>query len=256
MFIYHDGTAEIGPHPRSALETLLSSGAISPLTLVRPVDGGDWRTLEATLSDAPTPAAIPPVPDTSLTGPVQPAAVKGWHMRPPTPWRRYAARFLDNMVNGVTGFFLIGMAFFAIAPATAYEFFLVFETPAGGFLDLVLTALIGSFVSGALVGVTGTSVGKWIFGLKVYRNDGRPLGLWPGLTRDFTVLVKGLGLGIPIVSLITMIVSYNHLRNEGVSTWDDGRYTVWHRPSGPLQYLLNVVGIIAFVAIMAYLRSM
>ena len=151
---------------------------------------------------------------------------------------------LDTTFNGLIGFSLFGFAFYAIAPYTANSFFSYFESGAGRIIDIILTTFTAAIIGGALVGVTGFTLGKLIFEVKVTRLDGSKLGLVAGLSRDFIIFVKGLGFGVPIVAMITMWFSYKGLTDSGATSWDKGSYIVWHRPSGTAQYILNVIGVI------------
>ena len=116
--------------------------------------------------------------------------------------------------------------------------------------------VFASVLGGLLVGVSGSTLGKWIFGIKITRLDESKLGIGAGLSRDLTVLMKGLGLGIPIVSLFTMWNSYQKLRKNQSTSWDKGRYIVWHRPSGASQYILNIVGILLFVIVAGVMNAL
>ena len=175
----------------------------------------------------------------------------GWRTQPTTPWRRYAARILDIGFNGALGYFVIGIVFYAIAPATADQVFTLLEDQDGLLVDVFLTAILASIISGCLIGVTGMTLGKLIFGVKVTRPDGSIPGLGAGLARDISVLVRGMGFGIPIIVLITMLVSYQRLKNSGSTSWDEGKYVVWHRSSGSGQYVLNVIGIVLILVMHA-----
>lgn len=191
--------------------------------------------------------------DAVSTGSVAPVA--GWTSEPPAPWRRYGARVFDTMFNGIIGFFLLSVAFYAIAPATADEVFELFEAGIGPLVDVFVTGLMASLVSGVLIGATGATLGKWIFGIKVTRLDGTRLGVAAGLVRDLEVFLKGLGLGIPLVSLVTLILSYRRLVGRKSTSWDDGQYLVWRRPGGTSQTLLNIVGILLIVLMIAALSA-
>ncbi len=61
--------------------------------------------------------------------------------------------------------------------------------------------------------------------------DGRPIGLAEALKREVSVLVFGWGLGLPIVSIFTLIRSFTNLKVDGETRWDArGGYVVTHRP--------------------------
>lgn len=172
----------------------------------------------------------------------------GWLSSPVTPWRRYAARTLDTLVNGIIGTIAFAFIFYAIAPATADDFFFSTLESDGGFLiDVLITGAIASVISGALIGITGFTLGKLIFGIKVVRANGHRVGVRAGLARDFEVWVKGMGLGIPLISLITLIAAYRNLMRSHTTSWDDGEFLVLHRPAGSAQFLLNVLGLVAIV---------
>jgi len=229
MYYYHDGENEVGPFSAEKLDKLATSGLIGAGTLVRDVNNSSWIPFSQlslpSPSDQPSAAEYKTSPREYITpshssgdsnerwGNFSTTTVKidspsnieehvvkprlssaGWLAYPPTPWRRYGARMLDTTLNGLLMFSLFGIAFYAIAPATADEFFLIFEGEGARFLDVIITAFAASFLGGLLVGVSGFTLGKWIFGVKVTRLDETKLGIGAGLSRDFAVFLKGLRL--------------------------------------------------------------
>ena len=174
---------------------------------------------------------------------------KGWLSYPPTPWRRFAARILDTSVNGLLGLALFGIAFYAIAPASADSIYSILESEAIILLDVLVSGIMASLIGGALIGVSGFTVGKLIFGIKVVQKDGSTIGFGPGLMRDFEVWIKGMGLGIPLVALFTHWFSYKSLTENRTTSWDKNRYVVYHRPPGAAQYFLNVLGLVAILLV-------
>ena len=75
------------------------------------------------------------------------------------------------------------------------------------------------------------------------------------MQRDIAVYLRGLGLAIPLVSLFTLWIAYSKLKETGSTSWDtDKNCVVWHRPSGPGQYLLNVIGIFILILLNAAAR--
>lgn len=173
---------------------------------------------------------------------------KGWLESPPTPWRRYAARILDLSFFGYLGFLLIALAYYSVAPYSADQFFGMFEHPSAIIIDIMLTIFIGSLLTGAVIGISGFSLGKFIFGIIVTDSNGSKIGLLEGVQRDLKVFIRGLGLGIPIVNLFTLYAAHKRLSNDNVTSWDEEKqFRVFHRPSGMGQYLLNVIGIAILV---------
>ena len=167
---------------------------------------------------------------------------------PPTPWRRYAARILDLSFFGYLGFLLIALAYYSVAPYSADQFFGMCEHPSAIIIDIMLTIFIGSLLTGAVIGISGISLGKFIFGIIVTDSNGSKIGLLEGVQRDLKVFIRGLGLGIPIVNLFTLYAAHKRLSNDNVTSWDEeNQFRVFHRPSGMGQYLLNVIGIAILV---------
>ena len=284
MYYYNDGENEIGPFSLEKLIKLRESGLIADGTLIRLANSSSWMPLNrlpepnrkpelAGLDNVPPaasrdpnmaknlwlnkrsawPSATPTPINIHDQGERNPHStenftrVSGWISSPSSPWRRLGARILDTGTNGIVGFFLFGTTFYAIAPATADSFFSLFDSDGGRILDAMATSAIASFIGGALIGVTGFTLGKLIFGIQVVSLDGRKIGVLAGLSRDFLVLLKGLGLAIPIVSWVTMWISYKTLMNEGSTIWDKDRYIVLYRPNGPAQYVLNAIGIVMII---------
>ncbi|MEO1656721.1 MAG: RDD family protein [Pseudomonadota bacterium] len=180
----------------------------------------------------------------------------GWTAAPPRPWRRYGARFLDITFNGLVGLLLIGILFYAFAPQTADRFFGIFESGPGLVLDLILTGFVASLISGALIGMTGFTLGKWIFGIRITRIDKSRIGFRSGIARDLEVWMKGVGFGIPVFALFTMIASYQRLKDEGQSDWDRGRYIAWSRPHSKFQVFLNIIGIVLIIVFWAITQGL
>jgi uncharacterized RDD family membrane protein YckC len=172
----------------------------------------------------------------------------GWTAEPVAPWRRYGARMLDIIINGGIGFVLFGFGFALIAPDYADQFFSIFEGPAGRLIDLFATVIAAGVFNAIVMGTTGTTLGKAIFGIKVCMPDQTSLGLLACFKREFKVWIFGMGLGLPIVSLIAMIVGYKTVAGRKQASWDEGRYMVLYRPAGTKQSFLNALGIGLIVA--------
>ena len=287
MYYYHDGDNEVGPFGADKLNKLASAGLVRAGTLIRAADSGAWVPFaQLELGDIPQNSQnsrsqedianamgvstlqrklgaveLNDVekwkasresnvkPDVAESKVSQTLSSDGWLAYPHTPWRRYAARMLDTTLNGVIAFALIGIAFYAVAPATAEEFFSIFEGENAAVLNLMATTVAASILGGLMIGASGFTLGKWIFGVKVTRLDETKLGVRAGFSRDFNVLVNGLVFGIPILALFTMWSAYSKLRDNKPASWDEGKYVVWHRPSGTSQYFLNAVGILLMVLI-------
>ena len=201
---------------------------------------------------------LPVYPGDRISLPINPTVTQlafdpgTWIYNPVIPWRRYAARIFDITTNGVILWILVSLLAYQVVPYEADQFF----SDINPLVDIIFTSLLGCLGSGIILGFTGTTLGKWIFGIRVLTQSGQNIGVGAGITRDLTVWFKGLGMGIPLVSLITLLLAHKSLTSDKTTSWDEGQYCVIHRPSGAFQYFLNVIGIVLFMLISAALRIM
>jgi uncharacterized RDD family membrane protein YckC len=273
LWFYRDNDKSVGPFTFEKLSELHAYGLISDLTLVREYESREWTEFgdldiaknhsHDARVDFDLIAETHKITEIEIDGieaenrysQNQKAEfhdqINGWPIYPVTPWRRYGARILDISVNGAIGAFLLGMAWYAIAPMSAEAFFSSLNPVA----DILVTTFISIIISGILTGFSGSSIGKWVFGIRVTRSDGTPIGLINGVFRDLEVWVKGLALGIPLINLITLYMSYSKLKEGGSTSWDQGQgYVVTHRPNSWIQYTLNTLGILLIIIVQALLR--
>lgn len=69
------------------------------------------------------------------------------------------------------------------------------------------------------------------------------------------VALKGLWLGIPLISLVPLYLNYKKLVDTQTTPWDEGKYVVLYRAPGIIQYILNAVGLILGISVVMFLRS-
>ena len=281
MFYYSDGHNDVGPFNLQRLKELRAVGIISDQTLVRLQGGDSWLFFEQVLNDFSYPkkdgepfggssSTVPTLPDDLHATkeyalildqgavheqPSQPNETKKWLSEPSTPWRRYAARLLDSGINGLLAWMLVGTVFFALVPNTAVEFFSKLEEYPGVF-ELMFSTILASLIGGALLGASGSTLGKWVFGIRVTMADGSKLGISNGIKRDLLVAVVGLGCAFPLISLLCMFIAYRALKKNGTTWWDNNKYIVWHRPSSSIQTILNIVGVFMIIGIIMLVRAL
>lgn len=163
----------------------------------------------------------------------------------PHPWRRYFARSIDGGIVGLAGG--IPIAFFAPP-----EYLMQIPDTALGF---VVSLLIIPFCAVCYQNWQRTP-GKWIMGIAVTSNTGAPLSFEQGIRREALVFLRGVGLGIPVISLFTHIHQYNTLMKSGVVSWDkEVGCTVSYEPLSSIRVLLAILCLVgvAFVTIAAEL---
>jgi len=136
------------------------------------------------------------------------------------PWVRYWARLIDVIIFGLVLGIFIGIFY-----PSALE---MSENSLG-----IVMLLMYVFIEPAMLASWGTTPGKAILKIRVRNSKGANLSYTEALTRSFKVYILGLGLGLPIVSLITNIVAYVRLTKEGITSWDEqGNFKVTHQIIG------------------------
>jgi uncharacterized RDD family membrane protein YckC len=129
-------------------------------------------------------------------------------------WPRFWARLFDIVLYSLP----VGLVAGLLAPG------LFTSLPAGRAGDILagLLALpIVMIIDALVISYFGTSPGKAIAGLKVETFDGKKLSVETSLRRNLLVYLKGLGLGLPVICLVTYSQSYTAVRDDGTASWDD-----------------------------------
>jgi uncharacterized RDD family membrane protein YckC len=75
----------------------------------------------------------------------------------------------------------------------------VAQTP--GILDMVVVFVIAFLYFTLLTASTGSTLGKWLLGLKVVGTDGEPLGLARSAARVFGYIVSATPFGLGVLSV-------------------------------------------------------
>jgi uncharacterized RDD family membrane protein YckC len=155
----------------------------------------------------------------------------------PRPWVRYFARSADYLLFSMVAGFVIFFAIYSIAPAVGD---ILIEVPEF-FLSLFFT-FVWNFVEAFLLSTTGTTLGKWLLGVSIHKVYGEKLTYQEALARSFAVWIRGIGLGIPIVSFVTAIIAYNDLTGKDKKTnWDlKGGFIVRHEKLHPLKVIIFI----------------
>jgi uncharacterized RDD family membrane protein YckC len=261
-----------GPATAEELESLVREGTIPQDTLVWRLGQDTWQPLAELFPSIVTGPAPPPFPGVRSAPepsqqrepflPLVPRASRSdatggvqWIDRRPHPWRRYLARTLDETVNGAFAWCVIGIIVYVLWPANADSFFsMIGDNKA---LNAMLTVVAAIPMNALLIGFTGGSLGKWLFGVKVVDADGEPLGIRTAIWRECVIGLKGLGLGIPIVALFTCWSAYKTLSETGSTTWDKQlAVEVVYRPHGPRQVAGVTAGVLTWLVAVGCLAAL
>lgn len=281
---YFMGGKSCGPCTKSQLVGLVISQKIERTTPVwTPSDELDWAPLESVISlkdELPPPlpngGKIPDVVSTTLALPtfsdrdekVGPNIHSSRVVDPkisklvvehseqskdfPHPWRRYLARILDTSVHGTIVFFVFTTCLYFVVPRAGAQFANFIGNQKSAALEFFLVVLLAPALNALFIGYTGGSLGKWIFGVKVVRSDGRSPGYLLALKRELLVWVYGMGLGVPLINLVTFAHQYSRLKKDNEMSWDRTlNLKVVYRRDGALNVLLIVVGLLLLVMLRA-----
>ncbi len=156
----------------------------------------------------------------------------------PRPWVRFWARLLD-----IADFSLfVALGLHVAKPLVALPG--VAERSAITGLMLLLAWVL---FEAMLLVTWGTTPGKWLLRIKIERRDGATVDFSDALRRSFAVWLRGLGCGLPLISLFTMVIAWDRLRENGQTSWDrDGGFVVSHDDIGVLR---SIAATIAFLGI-------
>lgn len=168
----------------------------------------------------------PPSVQTALAADIQPQ-IK-------SPWRRYFARTLDIFFCGL----LVSLAEIYLADG---------QMP--GLLSTILTLGLVVLLEPLQLRLFGTTLGKWIFGIRVTDLDGHHLFYSDGLRRTFGALFFGMGLQIPLISLWRLWRSYQ-LHQDGVELIWEEESELTIRDKSSLRILAAIgAAVVAFVVV-------
>jgi hypothetical protein len=211
------------PPPFSAAAATGAAASLAPAAAAvadEPVFGEEAPEAEPApcASAGPEPYAdpYPPVGDPDLVN-VDASLVAG----EPHPWRRWFARIVDMTLTA----FLLGIMVGIFAPDST-----IFNSSLG---TSILVLLVWMVAEPFVLTHFENTPGKALLNIRLKTAEGRSLRLDQAFQRSARVWFFGLGAGLPIVSLVTMVSAYNKLSREGVTSWDrEGNFSVTHGPIG------------------------
>jgi uncharacterized RDD family membrane protein YckC len=231
-WFFNKGASELGPFSQDELFDLYRQGGLSAETPV-------WTTAQS--GAMPMSQAFPEF--STLTPPI--LQEEGWTDLSPRPWRRYFARTLDLNLNVFILGWVVVTLIGSLAPAHLPGWVHFFVEPGTKWISGLLATAIGFMANVPLMAYYGSTLGKWIFGIRVHHPDGRPLGLKVAFKRELAVFVRGYCLMIPLVSLFTLAGSYQNLNENGSTSWDkDYGLIVRQRPDSDIQNLVSFFAVI------------
>ncbi len=165
------------------------------------------------------------------------------------PWVRFFARDIDYFVFAFFFGLLWGKMPIYFSPNTNIM------------VASLLCLFIWVFIEPVLLSTWGTTPGKWLLKTQLRDSEGKKLTFRQALKRSVSVWFKGLGMGIPLVVLITLLVGRHTLVKNKITTWDKAQnLSVTHKEIGitrvAIGILILILGDTAFLYYTTYAHIM
>ena len=164
------------------------------------------------------------------------------------PWERYFARSIDLTI--ILSVLLTGL--YLVLPWISLRLALDLYNAQPAAVTLVLLPL-ALFINAGIITLCGNSLGKAIFAIRAEPIDGRQrFGFGGTLKREFTVWLRGLALGIPVLNLFTMVPAYRAVGSGKPAPYDIGRAAVRSYSNSQLRSTLGILlGMLLYLGIFA-----
>jgi hypothetical protein len=164
-------------------------------------------------------------------------------------WGRFFARQLDILILASVAAFGLGAIFPKLFAGNS-----IFENAAVSNIVFVPLALL---LEVPVLALTGTTIGKWAFGVRIRRADGSQLSAGEIFQRNFNLWIAGLGLGVPFITLFCMLNGYSTARKGRRNSWDEKPLHVVHQSSiGQPRFTAGIVVFLALFVGLTFLGTM
>lgn len=162
------------------------------------------------------------------------------------PWRRYFARRIDYLIWSLSVGLLLGLTG-RMPENESRSLDLLFE------IILVLTWIP---VEAAFLAFAGGTPGKLLFGITVRTATGERLGWVSAFLRSLWVAIAGVGLGIPLLTLIGSWRGWRSLSDAGITVWDQPEGNVVTHRGFQWWHLGATLFALLLMAVLMYLNGM
>ena len=231
IWYYKHQGRKIGPFSHEKIHEMLETGEIQPTTEIWEEKTSVWVPIMeapqfnmASLDETPT---ITVEKGTFYSRETDDAYVQ------PRPWVRFWARMIDYSLV----FLLISIILLVLH---------VNWIPMRPYLGMGGIFLF-MFIEPFLLSTWGSTPGKWVLKVTVRDESHRKLTYSRGLRRSFSLWWRGMGAGIPVVSLITMMIAAIKLSATGATTWDQLNHSiVFHGIIGKKRIFLVILYFILY----------
>jgi hypothetical protein len=167
------------------------------------------------------------------------------------PWRRYFAKTIDYVLYSmVVNIIVMASIVYNLDESVHYAYLDLTDIQA---FYAVLSNFYWFVAEVFVLGVSGTSPGRWLYNIHIRNSDGLRLGFSESVQRSASLYFKGLGMGLPVIIFITSLFGYKQLTKEGITSWDaDQKLIVSHGDMSILRYMGVAVVLLSIIAVSAY----
>jgi len=170
------------------------------------------------------------------------------------PWRRFLARTTDLFFFSFFVVVLLASFFGTFFPSMVPG---VVRTIRNPLLSGVIVYIFWIPLEALFISRRGATPGKLLFGIRVERGAGGLLSYAEAMQRTFLVWIKGEGLGIPFVTIVTRLLAYRRLVRTGTTLWDaDAGTVVRHSEFSTLRTIICAIIITMVFAVSALFSIM
>lgn len=147
-------------------------------------------------------------------------------------WARFFARTTDYLIIFLVSIMITNYVFHSLLK-------MILEKSLG-FLFIIIIMVSWVFIESILLYTTGTTPGKWLFNIHIYKKNGNKIGLIQAMNRSTLVWLDGFAMGIPLISFATLLRSYYSIDKNKVAPWDkDKDIMIKHENMGFTRSFLN-----------------
>lgn len=173
-------------------------------------------------------------------------------------WRRWAARMFDICLGGVFACLLtFTLVEFSGDSSMVLSFLKWLVQPQNRLFNFILGCGIVHFSDVVVFAIFGQTLGKKICGIRVCDADGNPIGRWAYFGRAWCVLLLGVGLMLPLVSVGTQLWQASRVGKGLPAAYDEGRVFQARPVRGKRSYdpALVIVSILTLILVFALMKG-
>ena len=133
------------------------------------------------------------------------------------PILRFLARYIDNAIY-LGAFFILSSIYFIVLGFLGGN--ISFLNNTNEYIIYVIMFIFLILIETIILTTFQTTAGKKFLNISINKKDNSEIKFKNAFKRTVLVWIRGLGLGIPLVSFITQLVAYGNLSTDNHTSWD------------------------------------